>query len=270
MSYLENGLKRMGVLLVLVAAGTLGGVNAKADEFDSRVNPKVIESNGSIRILFNGEIKNGDAESIVTLHDRAVADIEKKNGVGPQEPPKLTITSPGGNVAEAMAIGRWIRKMKGTVYVPFDSPCFSSCVYVVAAGYQRYIFGDIGIHRPFLNKLDNESPGKILQAILVQSRAYFFEMGVPERLADDMFSVEPEQNKILSKEQLSAYRLNQPDSGYKEEIAIAEAKRLGISRIEYNKRRAGFLKDLEVCELLRPESVMSKCASDSAKRRGID
>jgi hypothetical protein len=52
-----------------------------------------------------------------------------------------------------------------------------------------------------------------------------------------MFSTPPDEAKSLNDEQVSYYRLNQPDMGFQEEFDFVNAKSLGISRGEYTKRK---------------------------------
>lgn len=233
-----------------------------------RVNPEASEEDGRVVIRFNGVIYPGSAKAVAELHELVARGI--KSQIGGRKEPWLVMNSRGGSVTEAIAIGRWLRQLKGTVFVPFDAECFSSCVYVLASGSMRLPYGSVGIHRPFLTRSPTEDYSSSMRSVLTISRQFFFDMGVPEKLADDMFGVEPEQNKILSAEQLTQYRLNQIDVGLKEELALEDANRLGISRQEYNARRARYLKDFEACELLRPVEKMRQCAKQSALKHGLN
>lgn len=228
------------------------------------------ELNGQVVIYFTGVIAPGDAKSIADLHNLVSVDIKNRGKNTESKEPILNINSKGGNVTEAMKIGRWIRQVQGQVAVGFDSECFSSCIYVLAGGMRRWALGEIGIHRPFLISSTTKDYGAVMRSVLEQSRKYFFEMNIPEKLADDMFAVEPEYNKILSQQMLTQYRLDQIDIGLKEKQSIEEANRLGLSRQEYNARRARFLNDLNECALLRPVEKIQTCATNSLRKHGLN
>jgi hypothetical protein len=70
-------------------------------------------------------------------------------------------------------------------------------------------------------------------------RSYFREMNVSERLADDMMIVPPEKIRFLSADELVRYGLVFIDSAAAEAADLREAKKLGISRTEYMRRRSG-------------------------------
>lgn len=243
----------------VLASYSAEGFNTEASEVDGRVV-----------IRFTGAISPGHAKVVSELHNLVAADIKKRAQIGEYKEPWLVMNSKGGSVNEAMVIGRWLRHLKGMVMVPVGGECFSSCIYVLAGGSTRIVVGDVGIHRPFLTRSSTEDHSAVMRSVLTKSREFFFEMGVSEKLADDMFGVEPEQNKILSPQLLTQYRLNQTDIGLKEEQSLAQANRLGISRQEYNARRSLFLKDMEVCGLLRPEKEIYKCSDKSAKKHGLN
>lgn len=167
----------------------------------------------------------------------------------------LLITSGGGNLNEAMAIGRWVRKNRLAVVVPVK--CASACVWILAAGLSRNVWTEenakILIHRPFL-VIDNPRvrAGAVLKTLLRKSKEYFDEMGVPPELADLMFSTSPDEAATLDKKQISYYRLDQLSIGFQEEMDFARAKHIGISREEYTLRMQRFnrLNKAEPCSSL--------------------
>lgn len=158
----------------------------------------------------------------------------------------LTINSPGGDLTEAMAIGRWVRKNRIGVIV--HGSCASSCIWVLASGVIRIIGprwdvshrdaprltdSTLQIHRPYLM---NYRPGLdgALKKALQESKNYFQEMGVPPELAERMFSTQSWNAVTLTKRQVSCYRLNQNDMDFAEERAFLNAKVSGLTREEQN------------------------------------
>jgi hypothetical protein len=74
---------------------------------------------------------------------------------------------------------------------------------------------------------------------------YLREMGVSERLADDMLATEPERVHILTEAELKSYGLADVDPAERQRRAISneerdvqEAKTLGLDRREYTRRKA--------------------------------
>lgn len=160
---------------------------------------------------------------------------ECRNKAIPERPASLNgrvhIGSLGGDLAEAIAIGRWIRQNRLGVVTYVE--CSSACIWILAAGLTRdSLLSTLRIHRPYFIAEDGISAGQKLAKLLQESKVYFSEMGVPPELAERMFSTPPDEAISLTREQISYYRLNQDDMGYQEESDLASAKRLGISRDE--------------------------------------
>jgi len=146
-------------------------------------------------------------------------------------PEEIYLASPGGDVAEAMKIGRLVRALGWTATVPtreFNSPagsfnheneikrydlgnprtnfmCASACFFVFVGGiYKETALPGLppilGIHRPYLptERLKELSGGQaIATANLTRAKVekYLKEMDVPTKYIDQMFSVP--KDKIL-------------------------------------------------------------------------
>ena len=147
-------------------------------------------------ILIEGEIQPGDYlkffESILIANPWVYT---------------VEIFSPGGDLTEAMLIGRAIRKLRLKTEVPSKrdaeaiefyrniravSPenvtCASACFYIFVGGIHRF-GGVLGIHRPYVyhEQLRSMSGGEAdmaFQAIRRDSDAYLKEMGVPESIIE--------------------------------------------------------------------------------------
>lgn len=165
-----------------------------------------------------------------------------------------------------MQIGRAIRANKLQVVVRPDGECLSSCVYVIAAGVIKHPLGKVGIHRPYFSDIPNEGVEVGLRETLAASKKYFSEMNIPPNLADEMFSIPPEDIRILGDAKLSFYRLNQDDMAYGEEAAIRNARALGISRAEYGRRWVLFQEYLKACDRA-PDFY--RCAQDVTEKTGL-
>jgi hypothetical protein len=164
-----------------------------------------------VALYINGEIRAGDLTKIQSLISRfpVMSHDPSLSGAGVR---LIAIKSTGGDVHEAIKIGRWIRKHAFSVVV--ERYCASACIFVLAAGTLRLIPPNtaIVIHRPYLLEMPSSAVKKNLQQamqnILRLSKSYFAEMNIPENLADDMFSIDPAKGKKLSLREIAAYRLD--------------------------------------------------------------
>lgn len=183
---------------------------------------------------------NGPTEA----EKRAAERVDKKCASDPTLPVRpgnangvLRVKSPGGDLSEAMAIGRWVRQNRFGVIV--GPRCASACVWVLAAGLFRWIWSDdpdpILIHRPYLMS-DNSNAGEHIRKLLQDSKIYFEEMGVPPDLAERMFSTPPAEATALNQNDIAYYRLEQNSLEFQEELDSRNARTLGISKDEYIRR----------------------------------
>jgi hypothetical protein len=95
---------------------------------------------GRYTILIHSEIKKGDFE--------AFADLTKT--VGNDRQIWVKLNSPGGDVVEAMRIGRLIRERFMFTGIMPERECASACVFILMAGVFRLAgpTAHVGIHRP--------------------------------------------------------------------------------------------------------------------------
>jgi hypothetical protein len=115
--------------------------------------------------------------------------------------------SPGGDLREAMTIGRWIRQTKVWTAVKSDASCASACVYAFAAGVSKMPIGAILIHRPFLTTRPIEGADAAMKSALAASRTYFAEMNVPGGLLDIVFAITPTEAKRMTLAEIEKYHL---------------------------------------------------------------
>jgi hypothetical protein len=161
------------------------------------------------------------------------------------------INSRGGDVNAAMAIGRMFRKEHAHIQVDRNSVCISACVLILAGAVDReLVFGLVGIHRPYLATTPQQpmmakQVTESYRAMLDNIHLYLREMGVSERLADDMLATEPERVHILTEAELKSYGLADVDPAERQRRAISneardvqEANKLGLDRREYTRRKA--------------------------------
>lgn len=100
-----------------------------------------------------GRIDAGDAEKFISTVEKwkstfkAAADTNIRLGF-------IQLSSPGGDIYEAMKIGEWLRKNKVQVVNPMDSPCYSACILMLAGGVMR-IGSNVGLHAFYSSETKN-------------------------------------------------------------------------------------------------------------------
>lgn len=155
---------------------------------------------------------------------------------------KIYLDSRGGDVISAMKIGEAIRQDPlNIVVVPEDGVCLSSCVLIYAAGTQRLVAGQIGVHRPYLSSSigsDRELIQKWYQSTKTKVEKYLEGMNVSGGLADVMFNTPPEYLKILNRREQNAYGLTARDPVFEEQAAAEFMAQNGYGKKEYLRRKA--------------------------------
>lgn len=197
-------------------------------------------------IQYSGRIENADIEKL----RRILKDAESRANFNRQ----IHLNSKGGDLNAALEIGKLIRAHDLTTVVLDE--CFSSCVIAFAGGVWRgavvEAFGmplaKIGIHRPFStghaqSVAERRKEFNILAQLV---KTFLRDGGVSERLWEDMVKIPPENMRLLSQEEVTDYGLVGKDPAYADYVDSQEAKRYGISKTEYLKRKA-VIKDL--CDL---------------------
>lgn len=242
-------------------------------------NVQCLDTRGTVAIRFIGAIEINDYQKVVSCWEARTSPVKGHDFVMTY-PAQLVISSKGGLVSEAMKVGRFVRSKKIWVTVPADwGECFSSCVYILAAGVVKHPWGDVGIHRPYFVAPPSQSYDISLKMMLSQSKEYFLEMNVSGSLADDMFSTPPSEIKMLGDMLLSKYRLSQTDMAYEEENAMRNARAYGLSRQEYERRqkisehlatecRAKYIY-IDKDDLSEVDGVIISCANLAQKRAGL-
>jgi hypothetical protein len=141
-------------------------------------------------LVLSGEIETGD-------YDRLLSKIlDDENRFLSQN--KILLASDGGDVTEAMKIGKLVRSLYSEIIVgPQTGRCVSACFLIYAAAQQRGTEGErmIGINRPYI--VDASSPAAAAPTAadsavaennaLGQVRVFLQENDVPGYLIEEMF-----------------------------------------------------------------------------------
>lgn len=171
-------------------------------------------------VLLEGKIEKGDYDKIFKI-----ADILSGTTQG------IYLFSPGGDVVEAMKIGRLVRSLRWTTNAPLTQPlrsdtaqrlalsfglkdpmhnnlCASACFFIHVAGIYRW--GDtLLIHRPYLSnaelrKLSGNQVLRMSQVARTETDAYLKEMGLPAKYSELMYSVPKDQVQLLAESDIKA------------------------------------------------------------------
>lgn len=189
-------------------------------------------------LVLSGEIAQGDYIKLSNALAQIKGKYPKDECLGGIL--SIQLVSAGGDVDEALKLGRIIRQSELRVIVPLDSKCFSSCVLLIAGGVERALFGKVGIHRPYFVNLDSKLSQSEVKAqrdaINGKIKAYLNEMDISPNLLELMLSVPPEAMKILTEGELQQLRLSITDAAFDERQVATQAYRYGLTSSEYRTR----------------------------------
>lgn len=202
------------------------------------------------------ELKDADVNQLkneIDYINKNAQDAPCKNG-------KIVayLSSSGGDIRAAIAMGRILRMNEIYAFVHNDSKCLSSCVFLFAGAVRRtVIFGKIGIHRPYFSDLNKNLSTieikKYREDLNNEIKKYFEEVDVSQTLLDAMLAVPPEDMRILSLGELNGYRLGFEDATFNEKVISMDAKKYGMTSADYRKReviaryKCNTSKDFSVC-----------------------
>ncbi len=141
-----------------------------------------------------GKIEKGDYENIIKkIHNKG------------SFPFLVFISSPGGDVIEAMRIGRFLRETLSNMYAVNE--CASACVLIWLAGVERDASGLFGLHRPVYSKdyfagLSSSEASDKYRELDKYVRAYLIEMNTPTSVIDRMMVTKSSDVDFMPSEEL--------------------------------------------------------------------
>jgi hypothetical protein len=185
---------QLAACLIALVAGSAAATGAELFYMDhDAFTEKFVGPVGPL--VLSGEIEKGD-------YDRLLSKIlDDQNRFLSQN--KLLLASDGGDVAEAMKIGKLLRSLYSEIIVgPQTGRCVSACFLIYAAAQQRGTEGErlLGINRPFIADASSPTAASPIAASpiaadaavaetngLAQVRVYLQENDVPGYLIEEMF-----------------------------------------------------------------------------------
>ena len=122
---------------------------------------------------------------------------------------RVDVDSPGGEVFEAMEIGRRLRNERASISVGEGAACISACVFLLMGAVARDVSDGarVGIHRPSLGGSDGSRPREraTVDAMAEGIALYADQMDVPRRIVDRMMAIPSDRVELLRSSDLAAY-----------------------------------------------------------------
>jgi len=202
----------VGVFVSLSAMAHAASI--RVAELAVRDNSFCLDGGGSVPLvlLIEGDLRQGDTKAL----RRGVERIERHGGAvyicG------LFLDSIGGDLYEAMKLGRYIREKRLPTQVAQDARCFSACVFAFIGGVVRIPSGLMGIHSFYSPELLGSGSYEIADAAYNATSGhvsdYLREMRVPQLLLDRMITIQHFELEILESEDLKALGIAGHDPVY--------------------------------------------------------
>lgn len=159
-----------------------------------------------VSINMAGPIVEGDARDLQSIIDSMIdAGVPVRVG-------HVYLDSPGGDVFEAIKIGRILRENKIQALVGVDDRCYSSCTLVLAGAVSRLPQGKVGIHSFYSltsreKEFDYSKEDAGYSAVAKVVESYLREMRIPVALLDEMMKTPASTLKILDLEEQQSLAL---------------------------------------------------------------
>ena len=234
----------------------------------------------TLGLHMRGNITAGDKEKFDSI---IVANIHKSPANCEKLVVIMSLNSDGGDVHVAIDLGYAIRKAEPHIFVRGNERCLSSCVLLLAAGVQRTVLGEVGVHRPYFSALDTDaSLSQIKQkrdATNASIRKYLVDMDVSTALLDMMLMVRPEEIRYLTREQLAQMRLSGIDANWDEMRTAKLASFYGLRSGEYRSRDANAkarcdlagssIEDVIRYQACQDAIILGISAAEAQKRRSV-
>jgi hypothetical protein len=206
------------------ARASVGVVNDGADGA-----PAVIRLQSAIRRGDLAQLQNALAQI-----DRAAAEkIHRLPLI------KIELDSPGGDVVEAVGIGRVIYQNYLMTMVRRGRECVSACVFILIAGAVHYPENgaSIGVHRPLLVSWSHMSAAQAhakYDGLMEYLRQYFAELGVADQAYDIMMRTGSADMRYFSPAELDQLRLRGEEPAWKalyaqRTAALSEPARVALA-----------------------------------------
>lgn len=204
----------LAALICLGGGRQAGAVELRVGELAERDSALCPDTPGGTPLLLvvSGGFEAGDG----ALFERGLRAIERANGeifvCGVQ------FDSDGGDLYEAMLIGRAIRGRQLATRVKSRDHCFSACVFAFIGGVVRLPEGMMGIHSFYAPELLGSGNYALADTTYNQTSqvvaAYLMEMRVSQLLLDRMMRIQHSEIEILRPQDLKSLGVSGVDPVY--------------------------------------------------------
>ena len=168
----------------------------------------------------------------------------------------VDLDSPGGDVIEAMRIGRLIHQRFMNTSVLRGRQCASACVFMLQAGVVRIpaVGSRVGLHRPkfdaaYFADLTPDQARRTYEAMVGNLRKYFIgEMGGSDEAFRLIMTTPSDQLRVLTYDEMVHLGLNGIETSYDEYNDAQMVKKYGQARWSFIKACVGSSADLDGCE----------------------
>ena len=199
------------LFLVCIASNTrAGSYSGSGEPDDETVISECCVTNKIEAVRFHGPIRRDDSKKVLEI-------IEKYR----EKIIFVFLDSIGGDIREAMIIGRLVNRFHLTTYVEEGDKCFSACLAIFVAGDRKLPMGTMGIHRPrfkaqYFANLELGEAKKKYDEMLEEFAKYLRSFHVTESMIDDMIATPSSDIKKLSWRHLERYKLPGENPAFKE------------------------------------------------------
>lgn len=154
---------------------------------------------------------------------------------------QFNLNSEGGNVENAIRIGRMLRDLNAWTVVNGIHKCSSSCVFLLVGGVDRNVWGRVGVHRPYFESLDRRRTqaqvSADIRALDAMITTYLRDMNITSNLLDFMKGVASNEMRWLSDSDLQTFGLSAPDPVFDELKTAHDAWIYGTTSATLRQRR---------------------------------
>lgn len=152
-------------------------------------------------VLLNGTIETGDAKR-----------FEEWLASRPEAPTTIALNSPGGDVVDALAIGRLIRSKGFKTLLEPKAICLSACPYVLAGGVERIVSKEafVGVHQHYFGENTYLPAFLLVSDIQVghgEVMVFLQEMGIDPMMMAKALVTPPDDIYLLVPEELEGFSL---------------------------------------------------------------
>lgn len=218
---------------------------------------------GLVRLHYAGKIDAGFADLV-----ERVAAMARRMGIAHRI---LDLDSAGGQVEDAIRAGDAIGEAGWTLWVREGAVCHSACVLILAAGDNRLISGQVGIHRMIRMSSTASTRAELnaeLRGVQQQLEDYLERNGAALAVSDLMMTVPSRDLRMLTEPELREYGLSGANAVQEDLVRIRLLRRCGE---DFVRRKEAFVREFsERCARQGDDvGAMNACGLKLRERHGF-